>query len=133
MSDTKDPGQLILGNTVDYKNVCRLQQSHWNPVNMTEDFIERYDTLNTKGCPEDLIFGDFNDKPIPSTYSDLTNDYDNNGTQINASPTYKEVVEYAFVPNDENNNEDSLASDIDPLKNNIMVIEGVDIMGNENE
>ena len=34
---------------------------------MTEDVIERYDTFNTKGCPEDLIFGDFNDQPIPST------------------------------------------------------------------
>ena len=27
---------------------------------MNEDVIERYDTFNTKGCPEDLIFGDFN-------------------------------------------------------------------------
>ena len=59
---------------------------------MTEDVIERYDMFNTKGCPEDLIFGDFNDQPIPSTYSGLTNDYDNNGTQIDASLTDNEGV-----------------------------------------
>ena len=47
---------------------------------MTEDAIEQYDTFNTKVCPEDLIFGDFNDQPIPSTYSDLTNDYNYYGT-----------------------------------------------------
>ena len=81
---------------------------------MTEDVIERYDTFNTKGCPEDLILGDFNDQPIPSTYSDLTNDYEDNGTQIDASLTENEGVEDAIVPNDENNDEDRLASDIDP-------------------
>ena len=81
---------------------------------MTEDVIERYNTFNTKGCPEDLIFGDFNYQPIPSTYSDLTNYYDDDGTQIGAALTDNKGVEDAFVPNDENNNEDSLASDIDP-------------------
>ena len=52
---------------------------------MTEDVIERYDTFNTKGCPEELIFGDFNDQPIPYTYSDLTNDYDNDGNQTDTA------------------------------------------------
>ena len=106
LSDTKFPGQLILGNTSDYKKVCRLQpgeyvqvhqeyeprstididrtvgainlgpqynlhggyffeslltgkrllRSHWTPVNMTEDVIERYDTFNTKGCPKNPYF-----------------------------------------------------------------------------
>ena len=83
---------------------------------MTEDFIKQYDTFNTKGCPEDLIFGDFNDQPIPSTYSDLTNDYDDDGTQINAFLTDSEGVEDAGVTNNENNNDDSLASDIYPTK-----------------
>ena len=59
---------------------------------MTENGIEQYDTFNTKGCPEDLIFGDFNDQPIPSTYSDLTNYYDDDGTQIDASLTYNQGV-----------------------------------------
>ena len=49
---------------------------------MIEDVIERYNTFNTKGCPEDLIFGNFNDQPIPSTYSDVTNDYDDDGIQF---------------------------------------------------
>ena len=47
---------------------------------MNEDVIERYDTFNTKGYPEDLIFGDFHDQPISSTYSDPTDDYDSDGT-----------------------------------------------------
>ena len=54
---------------------------------MTEDVIELYDTFNTKSCPEDLIFGDFNDQPIPSTYYILTNDYDYDGTQIESALT----------------------------------------------
>ena len=100
---------------------------------MTENVVELYDMFNTKGCPEDLIFGDFNDQPIPYTYSDLTNDYDDNGTQIDDALTDKKGVEDAVVPNDENNDEDSLAPDIDPVPNNILETEGVDRMGNENE
>ena len=52
---------------------------------MTKDVIERYNNFNTKGCPEDRIFGDFNNQPIPFTYSDITNDYDDNYTPIKAS------------------------------------------------
>ena len=52
---------------------------------MTEDVIEQYNTFNTKGCPEDLTFGNFNDQPIPFTYSDLKNNYDYDGTQIDAA------------------------------------------------
>ena len=81
---------------------------------MTEDVIEQYDNFNTKGCPEDHIFGDFNNQPIPSTYSDLTNDYDDNGTTIGASLEENEGVEDSVIPNDEKNDGDSLASDIDP-------------------
>ena len=100
---------------------------------MTEDVVEQCDTFNIKGCPEDLVFGDFNDQPILSTYSHLTNDYDDDGTQIDAALTDNEGVEDAVVTNDENNDEDSLASDIDPPPNNILEIEGVDRMGNETE
>ena len=45
-----------------------------------EDVIERYSNFNTKGFPEGLIFGYFNNQPIPSTYSDPTNDYEDNFT-----------------------------------------------------
>ena len=68
---------------------------------MNEDVIELYDTFNTKGCLEDLIFGDLNDQPIPSTYSDLTNDYDNDGTQLDAALRDNEGMEYSVKPNDE--------------------------------
>ena len=83
---------------------------------MTEDVIEKYDTFNTKGCPEDLIFGGFNDQPIPSTYSDLTNDYDDNGTQIDASLMYNEGVEDAIVPNDETTMKTALLQTLTPPK-----------------
>ena len=69
---------------------------------MTGDVIEQYNTLNTKSCPDDLIFSDFNDQPIPSTYSYLTNDYDEGGTHIDAALTEIEEVEDSVVPNDEN-------------------------------
>ena len=81
---------------------------------MTEDGIEEYIEFNTKGYPEDLVFGDFNDQPIPSKYYDLTNDYDHNITQIDADLTDNEGVEDSVVPNNENNNKYSLDSDIDP-------------------
>ena len=99
---------------------------------MTEDVIEQYYTFNTRGCPEDLIFCDFNDQPIPSTYSDLTNDYEYDGTQIDAALTENEGVEDTVVPNYENNNDEILDSDIYP-PNNILEIEGVDRMGNGTE
>ena len=59
---------------------------------MTGEFIEQYDTFNTTVCPEDLIFGGFNDPSIPSTYSDITNDYGNKGTQNYAALTDNKVV-----------------------------------------
>ena len=62
-----------------------LRRSHCTPVNMTEYFIERYENFNTKGCPGDLIFGDFINQPIPSTYSDLRNDYADDGTPIDSA------------------------------------------------
>ena len=79
---------------------------------MTEDVIKQYGTFNTKGYPEDLIFGDFNDQPIPSTYSDLTNDYDYDGTKIEAELTENKGVGDAVVPNNEKNDDNSLASEI---------------------
>ena len=77
---------------------------------MTEDVIGKYDTFYTKGCLEDLILIDFIYQHIPSTYSDLTNDYDNNGTQIDAALLNNKGVKYAVVKSDENKNDDSLSS-----------------------
>ena len=98
---------------------------------MNEDFIERYDTFNIKGFPEDLIFGDFTNQPIPSTYSDLKNSYDDDVTPIYSALTDNEVVEYPVVINDKNNDDNSLASDIDPPPYYILETEVVERMGNE--
>ena len=46
--------------------------------------------------------------------TDLTNDYYNDGTQIEGSPTYNKGVEDAVVPNNEKNNDNILDSGIDP-------------------
>ena len=88
---------------------------------MTEDVIKQYDSFSTKGCPGDLIFGDFNNQPIPYTYSDFINDYDDYGTPIDAYLAENEGVEYAVMQNDEDtndeittDNDDTLASDVDP-------------------
>ena len=120
----------------------RLRISQWNPVNITEDVIKRYENFNTKGCPDILIFGDFNDQPIPSNYFNILNDDDDDVNNIIVTPIDYVIpenkgVEDAVVPNDEDiENEiivddyDSLALEIDPLQNKILLIEGVD---NENE
>ena len=60
---------------------------------MTEYVIEQYENFNTKCCPEDLIFGDFNNKHIPYTYSDITNDYDGDGTPIEAALSENKLLE----------------------------------------
>ena len=96
--------------------------------------------FNTKGCPEDLIFGGFNNQPIPPPYSDFKNDYDDYGTPIDASLEDSEGVEDVVVKNYEytngkisTDNDDILASDVDPLQNEIIDIEGVDLVDNETE
>ena len=83
---------------------------------MTENVIEQYDTFNTKDCPEEIIFGNFNNQPIPSIYSYLTNDYDDNFTQIDADLADNKGVGYAVLPNDKNEDDNSISSDIDPPK-----------------
>ena len=61
---------------------------------MTEGVIECDDTFNTKGCPYELIFGDFNDQPIPSNYYNFLNDDDDNGNNISCN-----TLEYALLEN----------------------------------
>ena len=92
--------------------------------------IELYDTFSTQRCLYELIFGDFNDQPIPSKYYNLLNndnDYGNNipGITVDNYLLYNEVMEDAFMPDNEDikyeiiiDGEYSLASVIDPLKNN---------------
>ena len=70
---------------------------------------------------------------MPSTYYDLTNDYNDYGDPIdNAIQTTKKWRKKS-CQNDENNNDNSLASDIDPPPNEMIEIEGVYGMDNEAE
>ena len=49
---------------------------------MTEDVIERYGKFNTKGFPDEIIFGYFNDQPIPSNCYNILNDEDDDENNI---------------------------------------------------
>ena len=53
---------------------------------MTEDVIECYGNFNTKGCPDEHIFGDFYDQTIPLDYYDFLNDDDDNDNNIPGTP-----------------------------------------------
>ena len=53
---------------------------------MTEDVIKLYDNFNTKVCPDEIIFGDFNYQSIPSEYYNILNDYDDDGNNIPGAP-----------------------------------------------
>ena len=53
---------------------------------MSEDVIECYVTFNTKGCPHELVFGAFNDQPIPPDYYNFLNGDDNDENNIPGTP-----------------------------------------------
>ena len=87
---------------------------------MTDDVIEHYDTFNTIGCPYELIFGDFNDQPIPSNYYNFLNDDNEDGNHIPVNPVYNalpdnEELEDAFMPNDEDINYEIIIYDDNSL------------------
>ena len=90
--------------------------------------IERYDTFNTKRCPDELIFGGFNYQPIPPNYYYFLNGDDDNvnnipGSTVDDVLTNNKGVENSVVPNDEDidydiviDDDDSPTSDIYPSK-----------------
>ena len=53
---------------------------------MTKDVIERYDTFNTKGYNDEIIFGNFNYQPITSDHYNFLNDDDDNGYNVTGTP-----------------------------------------------
>ena len=53
---------------------------------MNKYVIERYYTVNTKGCTNELIFGNFIDLPITSDYYNLQNDDDAYGNNVLGDP-----------------------------------------------
>ena len=59
---------------------------------MTKDVIKLYYTFNTKLCPDELKFGEFNYQPIPSDYCKLLNNVDGDGNNVPGRP-----VDY-FLP-----------------------------------
>ena len=64
--------------------------------------IERYGTFNTKGCPDELILGNFNDQPITSNYYNLLNYDDVNnvpGTPVDDALPDKKGLEDSLIPN----------------------------------
>ena len=88
------------------------------------------------------MVGEFNNKPIPPNYYNFLNNDDAKENNITGTPIEdilpdNKGVEYAVVPNHEDiynriiiDDNDSLASSIYPLQNEILEIEGVD---NENK
>ena len=60
---------------------------------MTKDVIERYETFYTKGCPDELIFDDFNDWPIPSNFYNLLNDDYNDGNNVPGTPVDDDLLD----------------------------------------
>ena len=111
---------------------------------MAEYLIEHYDTFNTKGCPYGPFFGNLTDQLIPPHYYNILNVDDDDVNNTPGTPIEncllkekKRLVEEAVVLNYEginyemiNYDDDNLASAIDPLQNEILVIEGVE---NENK
>ena len=81
---------------------------------MIEDVIERYDNFNTGYFTENLICSAFNNQPIPSTYSDLTNVYDDDVNPIDSALADNKGAEDGVITNDENNYGNRLDSDIYP-------------------
>ena len=82
--------------------------------------IELYDTFNTKGCTDKLIFGNSNDQPISFNYCNFLNCDNDNGNNIPGNPvecalTDNKVVEDSVVPNDEYINNDIIIHDYDSL------------------
>ena len=96
---------------------------------MTKYVIERYAIFNTKGCPYDIISGNFNYQHIPSNYYNILNDDNDDGNNIPGNPVDdalldKKGVKYAIAQNDEDTNDEiminnnySLVPEIDPLQN----------------
>ena len=61
---------------------------------MNKYYIEQYDTFNTKWCPDELIFGNFNDQPIQYDYYNLLNDGNDDGINVTETP-----VDYSLPDN----------------------------------
>ena len=59
---------------------------------MTEDVIEKYDTFNTKGFPDEIIFDKFNVQSIPSKYYNFLNDDYDGVNNFPSNPVYDALL-----------------------------------------
>ena len=64
---------------------------------MTKDVIQCYDTFNKKGCPDELIFCNFNDYPILSNYYNFLNDDNDNGSNVPGTPVDNSIQDNELV------------------------------------
>ena len=53
---------------------------------MNEDVVELYGTFNTKVCPDELIFENFNYQTIPSDYYNFLNNDNDDGNNVPGTP-----------------------------------------------
>ena len=83
---------------------------------MNEDVIEQYYTFNTKQCPNELIFGKFNDQPIPPHWYNSLNYDDDDGTNIPGT-----TVDDASLDNEEV--EDAVILDDEDVENDIIIVD----------
>ena len=60
---------------------------------MTKYVIERYDTFNTKGWPDEPISDDLNDRPIPSNCNNWPNEDYDNGNNVPGTPVDDDLLD----------------------------------------
>ena len=82
--------------------------------------IEFFATFNIKRFPDELVFGDFHNQPIPPDYYDFLTDYDDSKNNIPDTPVgdvlpYIGVVEYVVFTNYEGTNDNIIIDDADSL------------------
>ena len=81
---------------------------------------EPYETFNTKGCPYEILLGNFYDQPILIYYDYLLNNDNNDDKNIPGTPVDdvlpgKKWVEDLVVPNDEDIYDERIIGDADIL------------------
>ena len=53
---------------------------------MNKDLTKQYDTINTKGCHDELISDDFNDQLILSDYYNFLKDDNDDDDNVSGTP-----------------------------------------------
>ena len=64
---------------------------------MAEDVIERYGIFDTKVYLDELIFGHFNEQPIPYNYYNILNNDNEDGNNIPDTPVDNGILDNKVV------------------------------------